>query len=110
MRSALLLALASILFVSLDTVPSKAGAPDPYRPSAIATEEVPIVPASLWDRLRQNHSVRSATFSGLLLRTPALLSEAWPRNLSLQTCTWASKKCGWVTAWFSTTKWNRTRP
>jgi dipeptidyl aminopeptidase/acylaminoacyl peptidase len=64
MRTALLPALAFFLLLALDTAPTKAGPTDPYRPSAIATEEVPNVPAALWDRLRQYHSVRSATFSG----------------------------------------------
>ncbi len=65
MRSAAILpVLASFLFVVLDTVQTKAAPKDMLRPSAIATEEVPDVPAALWDRLRQYRSVRSATFSG----------------------------------------------
>ncbi len=65
MRTAAILpALASFLFVVLDTVQTKAAPKDTLRPSAIATEDVPDVPAALWDRLRQYRSVRSATFSG----------------------------------------------
>jgi dipeptidyl aminopeptidase/acylaminoacyl peptidase len=65
MRTAAILpVLASILFVVSDTVQTKAAPKDTLRPSAIATEEVPDVPAALWDRLRQYRSVRSAAFSG----------------------------------------------
>ncbi len=65
MRSAAFLpALASLLWVILDTAQTQAGPMDPYRPQAIVTEEVPDVPSALWDRLRQYQSVRSAAFSG----------------------------------------------
>jgi Tol biopolymer transport system component len=65
MRSAAILsALASVLFVAWDLVPATAGSTDPFRPPAIATEEVPSVPPALWERLRQYQSVRSAAFSG----------------------------------------------
>jgi dipeptidyl aminopeptidase/acylaminoacyl peptidase len=65
MRTAAILpVLASILFVVSDTVQTKAAPKDTLRPSAIMTEEVPDVPAALWDRLRQYRSVRSAAFSG----------------------------------------------
>lgn len=38
--------------------------PDAYRPPAIATENVPVVPQDLIDRLRQYQNVRSAGFDG----------------------------------------------
>lgn len=65
MRSvAFLPALVSFLFVISDAAQTKAGPADPFRPSGIATEEVPAVPTALWDRLRQYQSVRTAAFSG----------------------------------------------
>ncbi|HEY7329147.1 MAG TPA: alpha/beta fold hydrolase [Gemmataceae bacterium] len=64
MRCVFLSVLTSVVFLTLDSVVSNAAPADPYRPSAIATEEVPSVPPQLWDRLRQYHSVRSAMFSG----------------------------------------------
>ncbi len=64
MRSAVILsAMTSFLLVIEGSAQTKSGSKDPYRPSAIATEEVPSVPSTLWNRLRQYHSVRAATFS-----------------------------------------------
>lgn len=40
------------------------GAADPIRPPAMTTQEVPVVPAELMDRLRQYQSMRSAAFAG----------------------------------------------
>src|SRR5438105_4143520 len=37
---------------------------DPRRPPAIATEDVPVVPPELAERLRQYQNTRSAAFSG----------------------------------------------
>ena len=37
---------------------------DPRRPAAIATEEVPIVPADVFDRLNQYSNIRGAAFRG----------------------------------------------
>ena len=37
---------------------------DPRRPSAIATEQVPMVPAAIHERLRQYSHIRSAGFQG----------------------------------------------
>lgn len=37
---------------------------DPFRPPAIATQQVPAVPAELMERLRQYQAVRSAAFRG----------------------------------------------
>src|SRR5262249_547089 len=37
---------------------------DPFRPPAIATQDVPPVPAELTERLRQYQAVRSAAFRG----------------------------------------------
>lgn len=37
---------------------------DPLRPAAVATEDVPAIPAALMDRLRQYQNVRSAKFEG----------------------------------------------
>lgn len=65
MRStAILPGLALFLFMVLDAAPTNADPKELFRPSAIAVEEVPAVPSTLWDRLRQYHSVRAATFSG----------------------------------------------
>lgn len=60
--AAIVPALASLLFVFLNADETQAGPKDSFRPPAIATEEVPDVPAVLWDRLRQYQSVRSAAF------------------------------------------------
>lgn len=37
---------------------------DPRRPSAIQTEEVPLIPQKVFDRLRQYSHIRQATFAG----------------------------------------------
>lgn len=63
MRSTAILS-ASALFLLLAPAPMKAGPKDPFRPQTISTEGVPVVPAALWSRLRQYHSVRAAAFSG----------------------------------------------
>jgi dipeptidyl aminopeptidase/acylaminoacyl peptidase len=67
MRFAPLLATVG-LFAFLNLLPGQNGpAPvkkDPHRPPAINTEHVPVVPAALWDRLRQYQNVRTATFAG----------------------------------------------
>src|SRR6266481_6147550 len=43
---------------------SRADGDDPQRPPAIATQNVPVVPAELMERLRQYQAVRSAAFRG----------------------------------------------
>jgi hypothetical protein len=37
---------------------------DPFRPPAIAVQDVPVVPGDLIERLRQYQAVRTATFQG----------------------------------------------
>jgi len=58
------------------TIPSIAAEPDPRRPAAIEVEHVPVVPAEVFERLRQYQSVRSARFrswapdgTGMLIQT-----------------------------------------
>ena len=43
---------------------SRAAEPDPRRPTAIEVENVPVVPASVFERLRQYQSIRQARFRG----------------------------------------------
>ena len=65
MRSAAILPVVALfLWVDLAPAQTKAGPKDPFRPPAIAIDGVPGVPATLWDRLRQYHSVRATAFSG----------------------------------------------
>src|SRR5258705_4974959 len=52
-----------ISFVATARV-SWADSDDPKRPPAIATQDVPVVPTELMERLRQYQAVRSAAFRG----------------------------------------------
>jgi dipeptidyl aminopeptidase/acylaminoacyl peptidase len=59
--SAALLAVSAFVSPS----PSFAAEPvDPFRPPAITTEDVPVVPRDLIDRLRQYQNMREASFAG----------------------------------------------
>lgn len=63
----LFLTIASIVLLVLPTGDAVARADepdDPFRPPAITTTGVPVIPPALIDRLRQYQSARSASFAG----------------------------------------------
>ena len=64
-RLSLAMSPAVLLALSFAGVATEAAEPqDPFRPPAIKTTEVPVIPPFLIDRLRQYQNVRSAAFAG----------------------------------------------
>ena len=60
-----LLSLFSLLsLLSLTSLAHAIDAPDPRRPAAIETTNVPSIPEELWQRLRQYQNMRGASFQG----------------------------------------------
>lgn len=66
LRRLVLLAALGLIVAAAAGAPVRAdeGTADPYRPAAIATENVPVVPPELIERLRPYHNVRAAAFRG----------------------------------------------
>ncbi|WP_254511093.1 alpha/beta hydrolase family protein [Anatilimnocola floriformis] len=62
MRSIICIFTAALFGTSLSSI--AADIPDPLRPAAISTEEVPAVPPALAKRLQQYQSLRAAAFTG----------------------------------------------
>jgi dipeptidyl aminopeptidase/acylaminoacyl peptidase len=61
--SAALVCLMTLCFTAPSTALEKQPV-DPFRPSAIETENIPVVPSELIDDLRQYQNVRAASFQG----------------------------------------------